>query len=40
MVKASSSFWGPNLKERLPQAVKSRFFHPFLEGFVKIWPAE
>ena len=40
MVKASSLFWGSNLKERLPQAAKSCFVHPFLEGFVKVWRAE
>ena len=40
MVKASPSFWMPNLKERLPQAVKTAILEIFLEGFVKVWVEE
>lgn len=36
MVKASSSFWGSNLKERLPKAAQMHFLRVILEGFVKV----
>ena len=36
MVKASLSFWGANLKERLPKADKLHLLSVILEGFVKV----